>query len=173
MTVRLIAGLVVGAILGGIVGYFGQCRGGSCPITCTPVGGIIFGALFGALIASSWKPGGSAVVTEPSPHLIEVVSEKQLQELLAASPVVLVDFYADWCGPCRKLKPTIHELADTYQGRVAVAGVNVDNVRALAEAHLVSGIPDVRIFRGGEEKTKLVGLQPKAKYIAALDELLQ
>ena len=91
---------------------------------------------------------------------------------LAGHAVVLVDFYADWCGPCRKLKPTVHAIADEYSGKVGVLAVNVDKNKDLASHHGVSGIPDVRIFRAGEQAEQIVGLRGKDSYTSVIDRLL-
>lgn len=72
--------------------------------------------------------------------------------------VVVIDFYADWCGPCRMLAPILDRLAAENGGRVLVGKVNVDQNRELATREEVRGIPDVRIFRDGREVERFVGL---------------
>jgi thioredoxin 1 len=170
MTLKLILGIVIGALVGGVVGYAGKCSGGTCPLACTPIGGIVVGGLIGALVASSLAPRTARFT--PSAHVVEVADTEAFTRALAATPVALVDFYADWCGPCRRLKPVIHRIADTYTGRVTVISCNVDRNRELAAQYGVSGIPDVRILKSGEEAAKLVGLRGERDYTARLDELL-
>jgi len=171
MLVKVLFGIAVGAAIGGGIGYAAKCTGGTCPLTCNPVGGMIVGALIGMLIASGISQRAAETYT-PSPHFIHVESPDQLDELVRTNPVVLVDFGADWCAPCRRLKPTLHRIADTYAGRVVVAGVNVDDMKDAARAHGVSGIPDVRIFRNGEEVDRIVGARDDDAYTRRLDELL-
>ena len=91
-------------------------------------------------------------------------------QVLEADRPVLVDFYADWCPPCRVLAPTIDEIAGEYAGRAIVAKVNVDEAPELAERYGISSIPTVLIFRDGEVAKKFVGLASKTEYAEALDE---
>ena len=72
--------------------------------------------------------------------------------------VVVIDFYADWCGPCRKLGPILDQIASEHGGKILVGKVNVDQNRELASSEGVRGIPDVRIFRDGREVDRFVGL---------------
>jgi len=78
------------------------------------------------------------------------------------SRIVLVDFYADWCGPCRMLSPILEKVADENSATVSVCKVNVDKFRELATQQGVSGIPDVRIFVDGKLKDKFIGAYPEA-----------
>jgi len=74
--------------------------------------------------------------------------------------VVVIDFHADWCPPCKKLGPILDEIARENQGLVLVGKVNVDQCREIAQREGVQGIPDVRIFRDGRQVDKFVGLPP-------------
>lgn len=77
--------------------------------------------------------------------------------------VVVIDFHADWCGPCRKLGPILETIATGSGGRIALGKVNVDKAGELPAKMGVSGIPDVRIFRDGREVDRFVGLMPEAE----------
>lgn len=168
---RVILGVVIGSLIGGLVGYWGKCSGGTCPLTCNPIGGILAGAFFGLFIATSFQ-GRPGPETPASPHFIAVTSADHLKGLLAEKDVVLVDFSATWCGPCRILRPTIDKLADAYAGRVVVAGVDVDAQAALAEEHGVRAVPDVRLFKKGVQVAAFTGVRSSDEYQAALDKLL-
>lgn len=86
--------------------------------------------------------------------------------------VTLVDFYADWCGPCKAMSPILDQIAKEYEGRTQVVKVNVDKTPGPAAAQGVVSIPTMAIFLDGDPVTTLVGAQPKAKVTAALDQLL-
>ena len=86
-----------------------------------------------------------------------------------AAPIALVDFWADWCGPCKMLGPTIEKLGESYDGKALIGKVNVDDEPELAQRFGVMSIPTVIFFRNGEEIDRKVGLMPEAAYTAVLD----
>jgi thioredoxin 2 len=89
------------------------------------------------------------------------VSDAQLDELVAKSPVpVVVDFYADWCGPCQALSPILAQLAAKYAGQLVVAKVDTERHQRHASALGVSGIPAVFVYRGGRVVAQAGGLRP-------------
>jgi thioredoxin 1 len=77
---------------------------------------------------------------------------------LQTGKVVVIDFYADWCGPCRQLSPILDKIVSEHSGKIIVGKINVDQNRELASKEGVRGIPDVRIFRDGSEVDRFVGL---------------
>lgn len=92
-------------------------------------------------------------------------------EVLDASEPVVVDFWAEWCMPCRILAPTIEEVADEHAGSVKVGKVDTDANREVSMKYSISAIPTVIIFKGGEVAKKFVGLTKKEDIETALSEL--
>ena len=90
------------------------------------------------------------------------------KEVLESDLPVLVDFSADWCGPCKMLAPTIEEIAKEYEGKVKVGKVNIDEFAQLAIKYGVASIPTVILFKDGQAVDKSVGFVPKANLEAML-----
>jgi thioredoxin 1 len=86
--------------------------------------------------------------------------------------VTLVDFYADWCGPCKALSPTLEELEKKFQGKLNILKVNVDDNQALAQEYGVRGIPALIFFKDGEVKNQLNGNQPLTELENAVNDLI-
>ena len=91
-------------------------------------------------------------------------------EVLSASEPVLVDFWAEWCGPCRALAPVIDAVADELAGRARVGKVDTDNNREISMKYGITAIPTVIIFKGGQPVKKFVGIKKKDDLVAALTE---
>jgi len=102
-------------------------------------------------------------------NVINLDSTNWGAEVEQSTQPVLVDFWAPWCGPCRRLAPTIDALATKYKGKAKIAKVNTDNAQDLAVKYNISGIPCVVIFKGGKEVARLVGLLPESAFTAELD----
>ena len=88
------------------------------------------------------------------------------------SGVVVVDFYADWCGPCKMMAPVLEEAEDAYAGRVKFAKVNVDDNQAIAQENSVMGIPTLIFYKDGVAVGRVTGVIDKAALYAKLDELV-
>lgn len=82
-------------------------------------------------------------------------------DVLQAEKAVLVDFYADWCGPCKMLAPAVEAAADEFAGKVTVGKLNIDENIDIAERYSVMSIPTLILFQGGKEVSRMVGLQSK------------
>jgi thioredoxin 1 len=91
--------------------------------------------------------------------------------LTQSQEAVIVDFWAEWCGPCKAIAPLLEELAGEYVGRVTVAKVNVDEHPALAARFQVRSIPTLLFFKGGQVVDQLVGAMPKAKIKERFDKV--
>ncbi len=97
------------------------------------------------------------------------LNEESFFKLVESGQPVLVDFWADWCGPCKMLAPVIEELAAQYDGKVAVGKVDVDENQELAVRYGVMNIPTVVLFQKGNEIDRLVGLLPKERFSLMID----
>ena len=94
------------------------------------------------------------------------------KEILSSEIPVVVDFYADWCGPCRMVSPVIESLSREYGGRVKFAKINTDENQDLVMKFGIMSIPTVMIFRGGELKARIVGAGPASLYKQKIDSNL-
>ncbi len=103
---------------------------------------------------------------------MKLTNEMFQTEVINSEIPVLVDFYADWCGPCKMLGPVIADLAKEYEGRVKVAKANVDEQMELAQKFRVVSIPTILIFNKGEVVKQFVGFTAKKQLAEALDSVL-
>ena len=99
---------------------------------------------------------------------IKLTAQNFESEVLKADKPVLVDFWAEWCGPCKMLSPVISEIAEEYEGKVKVAKLNIDEEMALAVQYGIASIPTVLLFENGKIVKKSVGFAPKESLIEEL-----
>ena len=93
-------------------------------------------------------------------------------EVLKSSELVMVDFWAVWCGPCQMVAPIVEELAKEYQGKVKVMKLNTDDAPEVAGQYQIMSIPSIVFFKGGQVVEKIVGARPKQQFKQVIDGLL-
>ena len=96
---------------------------------------------------------------------LKLNSENFESEVLNANETVLVDFYADWCGPCKMMAPVIEELAEELQGKAKVGKINVDESTDTATQYDVMSIPTIIIFKNGKEVKRFIGVRDKQELL--------
>ncbi len=106
-----------------------------------------------------------------SKNVVEFTDSNFENEVLQADQPVLVDFWAEWCGPCRMLAPTIDKIADAYAGKVKVGKLDTDANREIAMKYQISAIPTVLLFKGGQIAQKFVGMKGEKEFKEAIDSL--
>lgn len=102
---------------------------------------------------------------------VDVTQATFKNEVIESDTPVLVDFWAEWCGPCKKLSPLLDEIADEMGDQVKVAKVNVDSERALGMMYQVMSIPTVLLFKNGQKVDEFVGLRPKSEIVSKIEAL--
>lgn len=102
-----------------------------------------------------------------------IITDENFQnEVLEAETPVLLDFYADWCGPCKMIAPTIEELAKKYEGKAKILKANIDNTPKLNEKFGIKSIPTLILFNKGESVDTLFGIQNEETLSEKIDNLL-
>ncbi|MEI7675154.1 MAG: thioredoxin [Bacteroidales bacterium] len=100
------------------------------------------------------------------------ITDASFQELLQSGKPVVVDFWAEWCGPCRMVGPIIEELSKEYDGKVTIGKIDVDENTEVAAQFGIRNIPTILFFKDGQVVDKQVGAAPKSAFVAKIDSLL-
>ena len=103
--------------------------------------------------------------------MVTELNEAQFNDFVKQSGIVMVDCWAPWCGPCRRMGPIVEELASDLAGKVAVAKLNTDENQGVAMNFGINAIPTLLFFKDGVQQESLVGLRPKEDIIAYIDTL--
>jgi thioredoxin 1 len=105
-------------------------------------------------------------------NVLELTEANFDEQVLKSAQPVLVDFWAEWCGPCRLLTPTIEKLAAEYLNKVRVGKIDTDSNRELATRYHIDSIPTVLLFKGGQIAKKFVGLRKEQDFKEAINAIL-
>lgn len=104
--------------------------------------------------------------------MVTEITIQNLDEVLAAETPAVIDFWAEWCGPCRMMSPVVDELAEQYAGKITVGKCNVDEQGDIAVKYLIRSIPTIFFFKGGQIVDKQVGAVSKSELAAKFEKLL-
>lgn len=107
-----------------------------------------------------------------SENVINVTTESWDREVIQSSGVVMVDFWATWCGPCKTIAPAVEELAKEFAGKAKIVKVNTDENPDLAMRYKITGIPALMFFKNGKPIEQIIGAVPKGHLKAKLDSIL-
>lgn len=228
---RLLLGVFIGGAIGAVLGYFGKCSSGSCPLTANPLRGGIYGAVVGALLASAFSTLPKDKPTPPPEKLTPVSKTakvpKKETEILKDSPEgsdavhidsesdvnamvlkedrsdfvesltkdsflqkvfnyeqnkewkfegklpCIIDFYADWCGPCKMVEPILQELAQEYQGKLNIYRVDTQAQQELAAAFGIQSIPSMLFVPLNDKPQMVLGALPKKTLEKTMKDVLK
>lgn len=104
-------------------------------------------------------------------NIVNLTQDNFTTEVLQASTPVLVDFWAEWCGPCKMIAPVLDELAGEYDGKVKIGKVNIDNEQALATEYGIRAIPTLLLFNKGTVAEQLVGMKSKKDLVDSFSKV--
>jgi thioredoxin 1 len=107
-----------------------------------------------------------------SERIVHVTDDSFEQEVLQSSNPVLVDYWADWCGPCKMIAPVLNEIADEYEGKIRIAKLNIDENPSTPPRYGIRGIPTLMLFKDGEVEATKVGAVSKSQLTAFIDSNL-
>ena len=106
-----------------------------------------------------------------SPLIVTLTQENFAQQVLQSQSPVLVDFWAEWCGPCKMISPLLDELADEYDGKIKIGKVNVDEQQSLAAEYGIRAIPTLLLMNKGQVAEQIVGAKSKRDLKASIDRV--
>jgi thioredoxin 1 len=173
MMTMLLASVLIGAGLGAAMSRLAKCSTGSCPLTATWKRGAFFGALFGLGVFMATGPNDANAAEAVSENVKPLsASDFDAQVTKATAPVV-VDFYATWCGPCKRLSPMLDSMAGSLTNKVKFFKVDVDQSAALVQQYQIEGMPTLIFFKNGKVVDRILGLPDKEALQSRLNAFAQ
>src|SRR5918911_1845103 len=112
-------------------------------------------------------------MTDNNNAVTHVTAQKWDTEVLSSNMPVLVDFWAEWCGPCRMVGPAVEQIGKILAGKVKVAKLNVDENQEIAMRYSIQSIPSLLLFKGGKEISRTIGAAPKEAYLKFIENSLK
>jgi thioredoxin 1 len=203
MITRIFLGVLIGGSIGVLLGYFGKCSSGACPLMANPYRGAIYGAVMGALLASAFSPTpgekseisnavhidseldlNAKVLKENGSGLVESLTKDSfLQKVFNYAQnkewkfegklPCIIDFYADWCAPCKMVEPILQELAQEYQGKLNIYRIDTQAQQELAAAFGIQSIPSILFVPLNDNPQMAIGTLPKKTLKKAIKEVLK
>ena len=111
-------------------------------------------------------------MAEATKAVVSEITDQDFEKTIQSGKPVFVDFWAPWCGPCRIIGPIVEELASTYEGRVSMTKLNVDDNPATAQRFQVTSIPTLMIFKDGQVVDRAIGAMPRSELQKFIDRNL-
>jgi thioredoxin 1 len=106
-----------------------------------------------------------------APNILTLTGNNFSQEVLQSQTPVLVDFWAEWCGPCKAIAPILDELATEYDGKIKIGKVNIDHCQELAAQYGIRAIPTLLLFKDGQIADQVIGMKSKRDFKTKLDRV--
>ena len=170
---RILIGMAAGLLVGALLGRLGKRNKPDCPRKADPLRGALLGAMLGAVIMLA-VPLGNPTGETLAEHTEQVATVREFSsQVLQSDKPVLVKFFATWCGPCKRLAPTIAKLAREYEGRIVFVSVDGDQAGELVNAYRVQGYPTVMIFADGKVVKRITAYHKIDVYRAAMDAVIE
>ncbi|EKD27653.1 MAG: hypothetical protein ACD_79C00645G0001 [uncultured bacterium] len=172
MISKIILVIFIGAIIGSIMGYYGKCTTGACPLTANPYRGAAYGAFLGLLFALTLNPNAGYKEKQTSKFIFHIENEEAFYNLIQNSKeLVIMDFYADWCGACNKLAPVISRIADKYQDKIKICKNNSDKIPQLAIKLSINALPTIVFYKEGKEVKRIVGFHDESAITSIIEDI--
>lgn len=117
----------------------------------------------------AWRNADMAIQHQENVILADKISRASYDSLVKSNQTVLIDFYAPWCGPCKKMQPLLDELTSQYAGKALIFSINIDENKKLSRELGIDEIPFFKLYKGGVEKGNFIGQMDRASFIRILD----